>query len=199
MQLRRTLLCGALVLALLATVAVEPSSASTLIRQSLERLVAGNATIVVGQVLDSHSYWNDEGTFILTDLRIKATDVLKGSPKDTDFTVTLMGGSVGDLTTLIVGGAELVPGKPYVLFLNEGDLPGVQDVRTVRDHSQGVFEVMKARDGLRAISQANRHPLYPDALGFVDPPGGAKGFLLDDMVSSIREMVDRQGARQEVK
>src|SRR6185436_6966830 len=131
---------------------------STLIRQSLNGLVAANPTIVVGEVLDAHSYWNDEGTFILTDVRIKATDVLKGDPRDTDFTVTLMGGSVGDLTTLIVGGAELVPGKPYVLFLNEGDLPGVQGVRTVRDHSQGVFEVVKARDGLRAISEANRHP-----------------------------------------
>src|SRR6185295_3784332 len=123
MQVRRVPLCGVLILAL-AIVAVEPSSASTLLRQSLDGLVAGNATVVVGQVLDAHSYWNDEGTFILTDFRIKATDVLKGNPKDTDFTVTLMGGSVGDLTTLIVGGAELVPGKPYVLFLNEGDLPG---------------------------------------------------------------------------
>jgi len=191
-------LYGVLTLAL-AVAAVEPSSASTLLRQSLDGLVAGNATIVVGQVLDAHSYWNEEGTFILTDFRIKATDVLKGDPKDTDFTVTLMGGSVGDLTTLIVGGAELIPGEPYVLFLTEGDLPGVQGVRTVRDHSQGVFEVVKARDGLRAISQANRHPLYPDALGFVDPPGGAKGLLLDDMVRSIREAVGRQNARREVK
>ena len=198
MQVCRAPLYGVLTLAL-AVAAVEPSSASTLLRQSLDGLVAGNATIVVGQVLDAHSYWNEEGTFILTDFRIKATDVLKGDPKDTDFTVTLMGGSVGDLTTLIVGGAELIPGEPYVLFLTEGDLPGVQGVRTVRDHSQGVFEVVKARDGLRAISQANRHPLYPDALGFVDPPGGAKGLLLDDMVRSIREAVGRQNARREVK
>jgi hypothetical protein len=71
-------------------------------------------------------------------------------------------------------------------------------VRTVRDHSQGVFEVVKGRDGLRAISEANRHPLYPDALGFVDPPGGAKGLLLDDMVRSIRAIAGRD-SRQEVQ
>jgi hypothetical protein len=195
---RRRLLHTALALAMAAG-AVAPSSATTLIRQSLNGLVADNSMVVVGEVLDAHSYWNEEGTFILTDVRFKATDVLKGDTRDTDFKVTLMGGTVGDLTTLIVGGAELQPGKSYVLFLGDGDLPGVKAVRTVRDHSQGVFEIVKARDGWRAISQANRHPLYPDALGFVDPPGGEKGLLLNDMLRSIRELSDRQDSRQEVQ
>lgn len=198
MQLRRRLLRSALVLALAAGAAA-PSSATTLIRQSLVGLVANNATIVVGEVLDAHSYWNEEHTFILTDVRVRATEVLKGNPKDTDFTVTLLGGTVDELTTLIVAGAELLPGKSYVLFLAEDDLPGVKAARTVREHSQGVFDVVRARDGYRAISQANRHPLHPDALGFVDPPGGAQGLLLDNMKKSIREISARQGARQEVQ
>lgn len=192
------LLRVAMVLAMAAG-AVAPSSATTLIRQSLAGLVADNATIVVGEVLDAHSYWNEERTFILTDVRVRATEVLKGNPRDTDFSVTIMGGTVGDLTTLILGGAELIPGKPYVLFLDEGDLPGVKGVRTVSYHSQGVFEVVKARDGMRAISQAIRHPMYPDALGFVDPPGGAKGLLLANLLQSVRDIAARQGARQEVK
>ncbi|HEX6865498.1 MAG TPA: hypothetical protein VF414_21905 [Thermoanaerobaculia bacterium] len=198
MQLRSRLLRGALILAL-ATGAAAPSSATTLIRQSLVGLVAGNATIVVGEVLDAHSYWNEDHTFILTDVRVRATEVLRGDPGDTDFTVTLMGGTVDDLTTIIVAGAELLPGKSYVMFLNDDDLPGVKAVRTVRHHSQGVFEIVKARDGVRAISQAQKHPLHPDALGFVDPPGGAKGLLLDNMKKSVREIAARQGARQEVQ
>lgn len=197
MQAARRVLHAALAMVVAAGVAA-PSSASTLIRQSLNGLVAANPTIVIGEVLEAHSYWNDEGTFILTDVRLKATDVLKGDPRDTEFTVTLLGGTVGDLTTLIIGGAELLPGRSYVLFLGEDDLPGVRGARTVRDHSQGVFEVVKARDGLRAISEANRHPLHPDALGFVDPPGGAKGLLLNEMVRSIREIADRD-SRQEVQ
>lgn len=192
----RRLLCGALALAMAAAAA--PSSATTLIRQNLDRLVAGSSTVVVGEVLDSHSYWNEEGTFILTDVRLRATDVLKGDPLDTDLTVTLLGGTVGDLTTLIVAGAELLPGKSYVVFLGNGDLPGVRGARTVGFHAQGVFDIVKARDGVRAISQANRHPLHPDALGFVDPPGGAKGLLLADMVRSVRETAARQGSRREV-
>lgn len=197
MQAGRRVLHAALAMVMAAGVAA-PSSASTLIRQSLNGLVAANPTIVVGEVLEAHSYWNDEGTFILTDVRLKATDVLKGNTRDTELTVTLMGGTIGDLTTMIVGGAELLPGKSYVVFLGDGDLPGVRGVRTVRDHSQGVFEVVKARDGLRAISEANRHPLHPDALGFVDPPGGAKGLLLSEMVRSIREIAARD-TREEVQ
>lgn len=188
----------ALVLVLALGAAV-PSSATTLIRAGLESLVAANEKVVVAEVRESHSYWNDDHTFILTDIRLAATDILKGDPRDTDFTITIPGGSVDDLTTLIIGGAELIPGKSYVLFLNEDGLPGAQRVLTVREHSQGVFDIVRARDGYRAISQANRHPLVPDALGFVDPPGGAKGLLLDEMIQSVREAADRQGARREVK
>lgn len=198
MPSRSRLLRGALAVALAAG-AVAPSSATTLVRQSLPGLVADNSTIVVGEVVDSHSYWNEPHTFILTDVRIKAREVLKGNPKDTDFTVTILGGTVDDLTTVIVAGAELIPGRSYVLFLEEDDLPGVRNVRTVREHSQGVFDIVRARDGVRAISQANRHPLYPDALGFVDPPGGAKGLLLNDLIRSVRETVVRQGDRREVQ
>jgi hypothetical protein len=185
-------------MALAIAAAAAPSGATTLVRASLPELVANNRTVVIGEVVDSHSYWNEPHTFMLTDVRIQATEVLKGDPKDTDFTVTLLGGTVDDLTTVIVGGAELVPGKSYVLFLQEDDLPGVHNVRTVREQSQGVFDIVKARDGVRAISQANRLPLHPDALGFVDPPGGAKGLLLNDLIRSVRETAARQGNHQEV-
>jgi hypothetical protein len=194
---RRRVLHTALAVAMAAG-AVAPSNATTLIRQSLDSLVRGSSTIVVGEVVAARSYWNDQGTFILTDVRFRATEVLKGDPRNTDLTVTLMGGTVDDLTTVIVGGAELLPGKSYLVLMGDGDLPGVRGVRTVGHHSQGVFDIVRARDGIRAISQANRHPLYPDAFGFVDPPGGAKGMLLNDLVRSIHETVARQGNHREV-
>ena len=199
MKARTRWLRSALAFAIATTGLASQASATTLIRAGLEGLVRGNQTVVVAEVREAHSYWNEDNTFILTDVRLAATEVLKGDPRDTDLTITILGGSVGDLTTLIVGGAELAPGQSYVLFLNEDGLPGVQRVLTVREHSQGVFDVVKARDGYRAISQANRHPLQPDALGFVDPPGGAKGVPLAAMIQSIRDIAGRQGARREVQ
>ena len=194
----KRLLRGVMAFAIAASV-VAPAGATTLIRESLDELVRSNRTIVVGEVVDVHSYWNADGTFILTDVRIAAHDVLKGNVQDRELTVTIMGGRVGELTTLIVAGPELVPGNSYVLFLNEEKLPGVERALTVRDLCQGVFDVKIGRDGLRAVSQASVHPLLPDHLGYTEAPGGAQGMSFTAMTQSIRETVDRQRTRQEVQ
>lgn len=189
---------GALTRALFVAFALSATtvaSATTLIRASLDTLVATNQQIVVGEVVDASSYWNAEGNFILTDVRIAVSEDLKGETRRGELTVTILGGTVGDLSTVIVGGVELIPGQSYVFFLNEDELPGAERVLTVRDHSQGVFDVVKARDGVRAISQATRHRMVPDALGFVDPPGGAEGLLLSSMTQSIRALVEREEER----
>ena len=193
-------LLGVGMMAVLAAGAVAPASATTLVRESLDELVAGNRTVVVGEVVDARSYWNEDGTFILTDLRIAPSEFLKGGRfhRGGEFTVTLMGGSVGDLTTLIIGSAELIPGRAYVLFLNEESLPGTKAL-TVRDLAQGAFDLVMTKDGLRAISQANRHPLVPDAKGYVDAPGGVEGLPFEAMVQTVREIAGRQVNPREVQ
>lgn len=183
----RRVLCGVMAVAIAASLAA-PASATTLKRMALEDLVATNGAVIVGQVTEARSYWNKDKTFILTDVRISVNEVVKGNLQDQEITVTLMGGRVGDLTTLIIGGAELLPGKSYLLFLNEENLPGKKQVQTVRDHCQGAFDLVIGKDGLRAISQANRHPLVPDSLGYVDAPGGVEGISFGAMVQSIRDL-----------
>src|SRR5215510_2361160 len=148
-----------IVLALAAT----SGGATTLVRQGLDQLTTGSETIVLATVLDIYSYWNADHSFILTDVRVRPSRILKGDPTG-DVTCTIMGGSVGDVTTLIVGGADLAPGSEYMLFLSHADLPGAANRLTIRDHSQGVFEIV----GHRAFSQAVGDPLLPDKQGMVD-------------------------------
>jgi hypothetical protein len=198
MNVAKRLLRGAMVLALAAGF-VAPASATTLVRESLDELVAGNRAIVVGEVVDASSYWNEDHTFILTDVRVAVHEALKGDVNDRELTVTIMGGRVGEITTLIVGGPELIPGNSYVLFLNEENLPGAERALTVRDLVQGAFDVKIGREGLRAVSQANSHPLLPDRSGYMDAPGGVEGMPLNAMMQSVRETVDRQRTRQEVQ
>ena len=194
----KRLLRGVMAFAIAASV-VAPAGATTLIRESLDELVRSNRTIVVGEVVDTHSYWNSDGTFILTDVRIAAHDVLKGNVQDRELTLTIMGGRVGETTTLIIGNPELVPGNSYVLFLNDEDLPGGKAL-TVRSLVQGAFDVRIGKDGLRAISQANSHPLLPDARGSYEAEGGREGFPLNSMMQSIREIVtNNAAARREVQ
>lgn len=184
----------------IAVAVAAPAQATTLVRADLEDLVAQNARVVVAEVVDVNSRWNDEGTFIFTDVRIKPVSVLKGLAPRGEMTVTLMGGTVGDLTTLIIGGAELVPGRSYVLFLNDEQLPGIDKALTVRDHCQGAFDLVMTKSGLRAVSQATRQHLVPNAFGQAVPPGGLEGIPFEAMVDSIRDIQTRRpGARQEVK
>lgn len=178
-------------LLVLAMWVVVPLDATTLIREGLDDLVASNERVVLGEVVDAVSYWNQDKTFILTDVRIAPAETIKGKA-ESELTVTLLGGTVGDLTTLIVGGAELIPGRSYVLFLNPENLPGVGRTLTVSDHCQGAFEVTAKGGELRAVSQATRHPLAPDRNGFADVPGGTEGFPLHTLLETLRSTVKRQ-------
>ena len=175
----------ALVLFALAVLAI-PAGATSLVRQGIDRLTVENETVVHGRVLDIRSYWNDDHNFILTDVRVRPSQVLKGQHAG-DVTFTVMGGSVGEISTVIVGGADLVPGSDYMLFLGRVDLPGAANRLTVRDHSQGVFEVANGR----ARSQAIGEPLLPDASGRTDVVGGEEGMAIEELVRQIRAHVNR--------
>lgn len=182
------------VVLLLASLALMAGAAgaTTVIREGLEALTAGNEIIVHGRVLELHSYWNSDHTFILTDARVRPSEVLKGDGAGGDVALTLAGGTVADTTILIVGGPELVPGSEYLLFLGHVNLPGAPRTLSVRDLSQSVFEVRDGAEGRRAISQASRQPLLPDAGGRRDAPGGDSGSALDDLLQQIRDLVHRR-------
>ena len=162
------------------------AGATTLIRQGLDQLTIGSETIVQASVLDIHSYWNADHRFILTDVHLRPSRILKGDPSG-DVICTVMGGTVGDVTTLIVGGADLAPGSEYLLFLAHADLPGAPNRLTIRDHSQGVFDIV----GGRAFSQALGEPLLPDAHGVTDVPGSANGFDLNQLIDQVRSDSNR--------
>lgn len=192
-------LSGIVALVLAVGIAM-PASASTFARVDLEYLVAENDAAVVGEVLSARSYWNEDRSFILTDVRLAVSEVLKGAVPSREITVTVPGGQVGDLVAVIVGAAELKPGKWYVLFLDRVDLFGARNVLTVHDHCQGAFDIEMAKDGLRAVSQGRRHELLPDVVGNADPVGGAKGMPFIHLTQTVRELASRQPEnRQEVQ
>ena len=164
--------------------AASPASATTLIRQGLDRLVHDNELVVHGKVLDIYSYWNGDHSFILTDIDMRPLSVIKGRAAGdaSDVTFTVMGGAVGDVTVLLVGGPDLVPGSEYVVFLTHARLPGAGNPLTVRDQAQGVFDVERGR----ATNQAIGDPLLPDAGGRTEVAGGDRGVALDQLLSQMR-------------
>jgi hypothetical protein len=171
------------VLSLAAIVSLAATaSATSLTRLGVESLARDNEAIVQASVLDIHSYWNGAHTFILTDVHVRASKRLKGDAAD-ELTFTVMGGTVGQTTTLIIGGPDLAPGSEYVLFLSHADLPGTRARLTVRDLCQGVFSI---RNG-RAFSEAAGEPLLPDAGGRAEVPGGADGLPVETLAQQIHD------------
>ncbi len=185
-ELRTTRFLATLALVVISTASLH---ASAFERASLERLTATNETIVVGEAIGAHSYWSSDKSFILTDVNLEVRQMIRGEAGARQVVVTLLGGTVGDTTTLIVSGAQLKPGHSYVLFLGEADLPGAKAALTVRDHSQGVFEIATAGGGLRATSQAAQETLVADERGEIRAEGGPQGFELEAMIQKLRELV----------
>lgn len=203
MKLKEVLVHGVGALALAGVLAV-PAGALTLKRADLDNLVAGNSAIVVARV-DGASPYHGAGTkLVLTDFRLTAQQVLKGNLSGT-FSITMMGGTVGDYTTLIPGSAILLPGKTYVLFLRAETLPGTRGVTTVAEHTQGVFDIVERNSVKWAISQAAGMALIrgEDDEGeeeeFPDVPGGAEGMSLDQLVREIQSRVKETAGGEGVK
>ena len=185
MPLARKLARFTLMVIALATLPT-PGAATTLIHLGVNRLSAENELVARARIVEIRSYWNADNTFILTDIRAHVSQVLKGAHAE-DVMFTLMGGTVGDVTTLIIGGPDLVPGSEYVLFLSRLDLPGAPQRLTVRDQSQGVFEVRNDR----VFSEALGEPLLPDMNGAVAAPGGEAGLTVGELTRQVRENSSR--------
>lgn len=164
------------------------AGATTLRRMGLEELTLTNDRVVVGRVESLASRWNADASFVLTDVTVSVSQVLRGPAQDGLLELTLMGGTIGATTVVIVAGAELAEGAEYLLFVSPSDLPGEAAHTSVRDHCQGAFDVVREGGAARALSQARTHPLLSDDRGVAEPPGGHDGFALADISREIRRI-----------
>ncbi len=169
--------------------ATAQAQALSLQRQSLSQLTKNNSTIVTGKVVDAYSYWNADGSWIVTDFRVQPNDVIKGAVKNPDLTVTMLGGTVGETSVLVPGTASLEVGKSYLLFVSQADMPGVPGAKVLRGHTQNVFDLIPTKDGALALSQASDSPLQPDADGKTAAVGGTDGMYLEALKSAIQELI----------
>lgn len=104
--------------AFLLAVSGSPADASSR-AQSLSSLVRDKTDIFVGEVTSIRSYWNDEETFIYTEVGIQVSESLVGSARGEVY-VEVLGGRVGDVMLDIVGGATFEPGEQVLLLADLG-------------------------------------------------------------------------------
>jgi hypothetical protein len=109
--------------------------ATTVRRLTFDDLVAKADAIVLGQVVDSRTYWTTDKKLILTTYTVQVGERLKGSVPQT-VTVTTVGGRIGNTILHVSGMPEFQPGENAVVFLERSG-----SYTTVVGLNQGKFRI----------------------------------------------------------
>ena len=171
----------------MATVAI----ATTVVEMPLRDMVSMAPSIVVGTVESSASRWNEDRSLIVTDVRIRVTDVIKGQNVG-EIVVTQPGGKVGKLRVDVDGAVAYRTGQETVLFLAP-DSRGNQQVLGV---FRGRFDVATdARTGKKSVQGLKAADV--DAMTGAGKPGvqvegsapAERKMDLDAFVSGLKGLV----------
>jgi len=126
-----------------------------MIQLSLEELTEEADSVIIGTVLDSQSYWNNDRNSIYTTVTVTLDNHLKGNPLPDLVSVIVPGGKIDDVMQIVSDTPFFETGEEVLLFLE--DLPQQIYPRTIfqlKTHSvfgnfQGKKEIINNKvDGI---------------------------------------------------
>ena len=187
---------AALVLALLGA---SVATATTVQKLSLQDLARKSDAIVVGEVEQTVSRWDDQGKEIYTYVTVRVTDQVKGRKNQKGqkgpetLTLRQLGGQVDKIASVVPGMPEFRKGEEVVLFLSQKDAAGYPWVVGLQ---QGKYSVVTDENGLKQV----RNDV--DGLNLAGPGGlqagvkGASQMPLESFLESIRNELNLPGQTQ---
>jgi hypothetical protein len=131
------------VAALALAIAALPAQGSTFVAQSPGELLAQADTVVVGEVIQKQSFWNEDMSLIVTEATIHVHDALVGDAPAV-LNVRTPGGAVGQFRIDAHGFPTFEKGQRVLVFLNR-DLGGNLEVT---GYQQGLYRVITRSDGV---------------------------------------------------
>jgi len=177
------LLCAALAV---------PASASTFLAMSQEELVAQADSVVQGRVVEVNSFWNKQGTVIVTEAVLEVEDTVLGRDRSHVRLVTF-GGQVGDYRIEAHGFPTFEKGQRLLLFLE----PARKDesgAHRVLGYRQGEFLIRQDRRGreiaVPAWEAAEQVRILRKDGTEAEAP---RARVLDELKREIRETAGRVG------
>jgi len=187
--MKRILMSFALV-ALLASV---PVSASTFAAMSDEALVAGSQAVIVGEIDQVYSFWNEDGTAVMTDAVVHVDRVLAGSAP-AQVTVRTFGGQVGDFRLEADGFPTFQRGEHTVLFL----AAGTDGTYRVTGYQLGQYRIRRGADGVATAFPALDHGvrlMFADGTAAPAP----KALPLEALANRVRRLAADRPTAPRVK
>ncbi|MCM1987985.1 matrixin family metalloprotease, partial [Methanococcoides seepicolus] len=101
---------------------------------SLQELTEDATIILIGNVENVKSEWNEDETQIFTNITISVGDVIKGDVPDQRITIRQMGGTVDNISLYIIDSPQFSLDEEVLLFMKPGFIPIV-------GMSQGKFSI----------------------------------------------------------
>jgi hypothetical protein len=113
---------------------------------STEELTRSSEAIVVGEVEDVESHWNQDGTSIFTTASVVVEEVVRGVVIQQHVTVEYEGGEVGEIGLKVSDVAPLERGEKVLLFLQSGKSKRDGSVYNIVGKAQGKYLI--GEDGI---------------------------------------------------
>lgn len=85
--------------------------------QNLEKLTVSSELILVGNVKETESHWNENKTSIYTKVRIKPTEFIKGSDNSSELVITVPGGEIDNVGELYTHMPRFANDERVLLFM----------------------------------------------------------------------------------
>jgi len=127
-----------------------PSTATTLLKLSVEEMSRQAELIVTGKVTQVASQWSSDQTTIYTFTTVQVMKCVAGACGE-KVLLKHRGGTVGDRTLSIPGTPELSQGQEVLLFLRK-DPEGEKGYFAVVGMCQGLFAIEKGKGGQQATA-----------------------------------------------
>jgi len=178
-----------LALAALALLTTSLASATTVEKMSLRDLAKKSDAIVLARVEDETARY-DSNKEIYTYVTLRVLEPVKGPKADAVITIRQLGGSVGDVASIVPGTPSFKKGEEVVVFLTKNDTAGYpwvmglqQGKYTVTSDEKGQKSVRNELDGLVLLA--------PD--GKTTEGGPSRAQPLQSFLDGLRTQLDEAG------
>ena len=135
------------------------AGATTVQKFTMKELTAKSDAIVMAKVVDQSSRQDATNKEIYTYITISVTESVKGAKGEKSITIRQLGGTVGNLISVVPGRPTFKTGEEVVLFLSPKDQAGYpwvmglqQGKYSIVTDDAGLKHVRNDLDGLRMLS-----------------------------------------------
>ena len=135
------------VLVLVGLLAASAAFATTVQKLTLQDLTKKSDSIVRARVTDATSSWDANHKEIYTYTTFQILEPVKGRKGETTLTIREIGGTVGNIASIVPGMPSFKKGEEVVLFLTQKDAAGYPWVMGLQ---QGKYTIME-KDGAKFV------------------------------------------------